>query len=276
MERTWSELSDHVSRSILELHVSKGPARDYILWHECGKRLGGQRAIERAQEYSEAIISSIFDVEKKTGEYIDPDHVVAILFRESSHDECVIGKQETRKLTEQLGRAPKKKEIIAHVKTWIRIYSEARKDCREKNLPNDMKCIGRYFSKTSPEYRGIHGWDLGGAQYRWPGGRMRGRHVVLPCGRTIEGVTLKEIFDFDVAIQMLVEDLAYFKKACRNHTHWLRSRNGRKIRKLDPEEAYWVHHHSGEHRWSERYWKRVNRHLEVIRNMKSSSLLSSL
>jgi len=263
-------------QSVLWLHTQEGPAREYIIWGECGKRLRGDKAMVRSAEYAQAIVASVDAVEQKTGEQIDLDYMVSVLYRESSHDECVIGRQETTKLTEELGHAPDKNEIIEHVKTWTTVYYDAKKQCKERGLNGDIKCIGNIVGKTHPHYRGIHGWDLGAAQYRWPGYNFRRRNVVLPSGRRGEKVGLKEIFDYEVAIQMLAEDMASHRKRCREegHEHWLTSRWGRRLRKLDTEEAYFAHHHTGGGAWSEKYWKAVNKHLKVIRDKRAEMLVA--
>jgi hypothetical protein len=259
-----------VKSSILALHTAHGPAKSYIVWHECGKRLNSEKANLRAEKYAATILASIEDVERRTGEVIDPNHVVAILFRESSNNECVIGHKETKRLGKQLGRKPGKREIVKHVRNWLDIYSAAKKKCGF-----DKGCLGRYIYKNGPDYLGIKGWDLGIAQYRWPGSMLRRRSMTLPGGRVITRVALEDLFDHEVSIQLLVEDLAYYKQVCSKHTHWSFSKWGHRVRKLDTEEAYYVHHHSGEGKWSEKYWKAINRHLRVM-GTKSSSLMVSL
>lgn len=263
-----------VQKAVLDLHTRQGPAKENIIWGECGKRLRGKKAVQRAEEYAKAIMASVEMVGAETGEYINPDYMVAILYRESSCNECVIGRQETRRLTESLGRAPNKGEILNHVRSWTRVYKSVVKKCKEPGKSLDFGCLDRQIVKKYPEYKGIYGWDLGGAQYRWPGRSFRRRSIVLPSGRAIAKIGLEEIFDYEVSIHMLAEDMARYRKECRHHSHWIHSRWGKKLRKLDPEEAYFAHHHTGTGVWKERYWKNVNRHLKVIREAREEDVVA--
>lgn len=267
---------EEIQKAILDLHTKQGPAKKNIIWGECGKRLRREKATQRSEEYAKAIVASLGLVQVKTNEQINPDYLVAILYRESSFNECVIGRHETNKLKKSLGREPDKEELLNHVRAWTDAYNPIVKQCKKRGESLDIGCVDKLITKEYPEYRGIYGWDLGAAQYRWPGWSFRRRSVVLPSGRVIEKIRLKEIFDYKVSVHMLAEDLAKYKKECSNHAHWLYSKWGRKVRKLDTEEAYFAHHHTGTGVWSERYWKAVNRHLKVIRKGREENLLAGV
>ena len=101
------------------LSMHKAENGRYMVWNECGKRVKNPK--ERAAEYATAIMASIRDVKKKTGFSVDPSIVRAILYRESSDDECSIGNQEINWLSEKLGHRPEKEELISHVKKWRRL-----------------------------------------------------------------------------------------------------------------------------------------------------------
>ena len=267
---------EETQKAILDLHTRQGPAKENIIWSECGKRLRGEKALERAGQYAQAIMKSVDLVQAQTGEYINPDYMVAILYRESSCNECVIGRQETKKLTESLGREPDKQEILTHVRARTDAYNSIVKKCKERGKSLDIGCLDKWITKKHPEYKGIYGWDLGAPQYRWPGHAFRRRSIVLPSGRTLEKIGLKDIFDYEVSIHMLAEDMARYKQECRTHSHWLYSKWGKKLRQLDTEEAYFAHHHTGTGVWSERYWKAVNKHLRVIRESRHGDLLAGV
>jgi len=255
-----------IYQATLELHKSKNGR--YFMWHECGKRLNNGAREKRAAEYARAIMESVNAVEERRGEWIDPRHVKALLYRESSDNECAIGKQEIRWLAEQLGETPKKKDLVNHVKRWVGAKKEARNWCRRR--PMVSGCIYEYMKKHYPEYRFIlKGWDIGAAQFRYPSANINKRSVTLPSGETIDKVTLSDLFDYRVNIQLLVEDLTVHKHICKGHKHVVRNRRGVIVRRLTTEEAYYVHHHTGSHRWSDKYWKRVKRHLNVINKVKA-------
>ncbi len=257
---------DDVHDAIIELHRSENGK--YIIWRECGKRVGNPD--ERAREYAVAIMDSISKVENDTGFRVDPRIVMAILFRESSYDECVIGHRETKKLIEKLGRAPNKSDLLEHVTKWRDAQKETRTKClhRSKSSPYYDECFRDHIHKKYPHYQGIKGWDIGAAQFRWPTMLLYRRTTVLPSGREVKKTTLKELMDYEVSIQYLVEDLQSHYEVCKGHTHWLRDRRGKKIRKLSTLESYWVHHHTGGHAWGSKYWRRVQRHLKVIDEVK--------
>lgn len=259
--------SDDVERAIMALHTSKNGRA--LIWQECGKRLNKKAQELRAAEYREAIMASVDDVEARKGFRPDPRIMVAILFRESSNDECVIGKQETDKLAEQLGRQPVKSELLDHVKKWGAAKGEASRWCRKDGKLGD--CVSKYIGEHYPHYRGIRGWDIGAPQYRWPSASLRNRTVMLSDGSVVEA-KLPNLFRYDVGIQLLAEDLAEHHRICQGHTHWLKSKWGKRLRKLSTSEAYYVHHHTGSYRWSEKYWKRIRRHLRVIDSVKSISV----
>lgn len=256
---------DDVLSAIMELHKSK--SGKHFIWNECGKRLSRKDQECRAGEYRDAIMASISDVESKTGFRPDPRIMTAILFRESSNNECVIGRQETSRLSFQLGKVPDKEEMIAHVKRWSLANSMARKHCKGKG----RNCFAMYIYKQHPEYAGIRGWDIGAAQYRWPSARLRHREVMVPSGKLVK-TTLENLFDYEVSIQLLAEELAAHRKVCEGHTHWLKSKWGKKVRELSPDEAYYVHHHTGSAGWSLDYWKQINRHLKVIDSVKEQQV----
>lgn len=257
---------EDIRKSILELHKSENGK--FFIWRECGKRLGVDERDVRAGQYASAIMTSVEDVYIRTGEWIDPRHVKAILFRESSDNECVIGKQEIDRLKLKLGRHPNKREIKSHIKRWFRANAEARQSCR-KSKGNSL-CVAQYTKDHYSEYENIAGWDIGAAQYRFPSTTLRNRSVILPSGRTIGKVVLSDLLDYEVSIQLLVEDLVEHKKKCRGHKHVLKSRWGHKVRVLDVEEAYFVHHHT--YKWSWKYWKHIQKHLKVIDKVKSIAL----
>ena len=257
---------EEIVQATLELHKSKN-GRHY-LWHECGKRLNNGKREKRAAEYGRAIMESVDAVEMKTGEWIDPRYVKAILYRESSDNECAIGKQEIGWLAEQLGKTPNKNELVNHIKRWVVAKKEARKWCRARKFASN--CSSDYMRKHYPEYRYImKGWDVGAAQFRYPSSNVNKRKVVLPDGEVVDKVALKDFFDYRISIQMLVEDLAVHKHICKDHKHVVRNKRGVIIRRLNTEDAYYVHHHTGSYRWSEKYWKRVRRHLNVIDKVKA-------
>lgn len=256
-------------QATLELHKSENGK--HFLWHECGKRLNNGTREKRAEEYARAIMESIDAVEAKTGEWIDPRHVKAILYRESSDNECAIGRQEIGWLSKELGEQPGKDDLVMHVNRWSTARSEARKFCKNKKLGSN--CISDYMRKNYPEYKSIlNGWDLGVAQYRYPSVHVNRRKVVLPDGKVIDKISLADLFDYRISVQMLVEDLAMHKHVCNGHKHVVRNKRGAIIRRLSTEEAYYVHHHAGSYSWSEKYWKRIQKHLIVIDKMKATTV----
>jgi len=273
-----------IKETILELHTSQGPRKKYIVWHECRKRLRKEKAIQRAGEYARAIKSSADLVYERTGKRVNIDHMVAILYRESSYDECVIGRQETRKLSKKLGREPNKPELIKYVRLWRKNFGEAKKVCEKRGQREGVDCVDGVMRKKYPEYLGIRGWDIGVAQYRWPGVSVRRRMVRLPSGRVIKKVGLDDMFDYEVSVQMLAEDMVLYKNVCKHgngyhrkskgHEHWLHSRWKHKVRKLTADEAYFAHHHTGTTSWSERYWRAVTRHLTDIKRNRADRFLA--
>ena len=276
-----------LSRQIIRLQEIDGPMKTNIVWSECGKRVKRDAAEGRAREYSEAIMKSVEDVYVRTGVWIDPRHPAAILYRESSFNECVIGKRETKKLASQLGREPNKSERVRHLRRWNRARAEAKRWCKTRPLKKDCvnscmgkgkrrlrcramckateaysACVRARVEYTHPEYQGIYGWDLGAAQFRWPGWGYSDRQVVVPDGKTVDDLSVESFFDYKVSIQMLVENLARFKVACKDHKHYKTNpRNGRRLKLIPTEEAYLAHHHTGPGAWSEKYWRALSRHL---------------
>ena len=284
-----------IAAKILKLHEMKGPTRTNIIWSECGKRLTGDKAAQRAIEYAMAIKESIEQVKKTTGEDVDPDYVVAILYRESSNNECIIGEKEINKLEEHLGEAVSREAILKHVKRWSSALGEGWKWCRENHKPGSCVewcnktldqtdvncekwcedreenfgiCAKQYVHRTYPEYDGIGGWDMGVAQYRWPHPGFRERVVIMPDGRVLEGISLNDILDYRVAIQVLVEDLAVFKAGCREHHHKVKGVESKS------EDVYFVHHHTGDDGWSEKYFRAINKHLNIIRELTIDSSIT--
>jgi hypothetical protein len=260
---------DDVVEAIMALHTG-----DHFVWWECGKGLTKAQGEKRAQEYAEEIQWGVSEICRTTGEWVNPDHVAAVLYRESSNNECVIGRQETNKLKDQLGRAPRRSDFIGHVRRWSQARDEAYAWCKK----NDKKsgCVDEYLWKHYPEYRNINGWDIGAAQYRWPGWGLRERSVTLRNGETISPITIQSLLDYRVGTRLLIEDMASHKVSCRRHKHYQVSRWGRRMGVIPTEDAYYVHHHTGAHRWSHKYWKRVRKHLAVIGKVKESSFVARL
>jgi hypothetical protein len=265
--------TDGVSDAILGLHTQQGPGKSYIVWSECGRNLRGKKAQDRAEEYAGYIASSILDVRRRYTEDINPDHVVAILYRESSNNECAIGRKEIGEIFGRSGEKATKVAIERKLREWSSANKYAYRACRKRGKSVDLDCLDRNMSKINSNFRGIYGWDLGASQFRWPGSQTRSRKVVMPDGESV-GVSLKTLMHAEVSIQMLVEDLALYKKKCRSHRHYIRKRGRRVL--LDTEDAYFVHHHTGERAWSERYWKRVNKHLVSIDSNRSKKLLAKI
>jgi len=261
------EREEELYQDMLNLHRSDSGR--YLIWHECGKRVKDQEG--RADQYTKAILASIDDVGRKTGVYVDPKIVRAILFRESSDNECSIGKQEINWLSENLGHAPDKDDVIKHVKKWKGAYSEAKKYCRGKGT-DTTECRRDHVRKNNSHYLGIKGWDIGAAQYRWPTRALSNRSVITPFGKVVTKIELEHLMDYEVIIHMLVEDLAKNYTFCKeNHKHAIHSKWGFHVRYLEPEEGYWAHHHVGRHRWSEKYYNHIQRHLKRMVKMKSIS-----
>ena len=260
-----------IAGKILKLHEIQGPKKKNMVWGECGELLRGEGAEKRAFEYADAILSSIRTVYRKTGEMIDYRHVLAILYRESSNDECVVGHQETKRLARNLGRLPKGKDLFRHINSWSTARRRAFSWCRHR-IGNEEPVVGEigrcakaYLNREYPQYRDIRGWDIGAAQYRWPRPGFKKRHVLMPKGRLVRGIGLSELLEYDVAVQILVEDLARHKSVCRrmSHRHYAVG-GGMRVRRLSVEESYYAHHHTGIGKWSHRYWVAVGRHLKVI------------
>ena len=91
----------NIYNGIMDLHHIEG--KNFVWW-ECGERLSFAEGEKRAREYSDAIQVSQDYVYKKLGVRVPYLDVAAVIFQESSMNECVIGKRETRRLTEKLGR----------------------------------------------------------------------------------------------------------------------------------------------------------------------------
>jgi hypothetical protein len=266
-----------ISGDVLGLHTKQGPGKEYVIWKECGKRLGKKNAKKRADEYAEMISGSIDDVYRKTGEFVNPDYVVAILYRESSHDECIVGRKEMSHVSGKgMKRSWGKADYVKQLREWSTVFSRANKACKKKGRSVDLGCLDRQMAKTHPHFTGVYAWDLGAAQFRWPGAQTRKRSVTLPGGRPIERVSVTDLLDAEVSIHMLVEDLALYRRSCKRHKHKVRTKKFKKGRDLTPEEAYFVHHHTGMNAWSDDYWKRVNKHLVDIRDNRDSLLLANL
>ena len=268
---------EKISKTIIDLHTQQGPGNAHVIWRECGKKLAGEKAVTRAGEYAKYIAASIEDVRLKYAEEINPDHVVAILYRESSNDECAIGRKEIGELFGRTGEPVTKARIRKWMREWSKVHGAAKKACGGGGGRSvSLDCLDKEVAKKNPAFRGIHGWDLGASQFRWPGSQTRKRSVRLPSGKSISRVTISDLMKAEVSIQMLVEDLAMHKKACRSHKHWYRKRGkGNKIY-LSTEESYFVHHHTGDRVWSERYWKRVRRHLVQIEKNRSKGSVAKI
>lgn len=266
-----------ISGDVLGLHTKHGPAKEYVIWNECGKRLGKKKAEKRAGEYADMISGSIVDVYRKTGEFVNPDYVVAILYRESSNDECIVGRKEmSHVLGKEMKRSWSKADYVKQLREWSAIFSRANKFCKKGGRSVGLDCLDGQMAKTNSHFMGVYSWDLGAAQFRWPGAQTRKRSVTLPGGRSIERVSVTDLLDAEVSIHMLVEDLALYRKGCKRHRHRVRTKKFKKWRELTSEEAYFVHHHTGMNAWSDDYWKRVNKHLIDIRNNRDSLLLANL
>lgn len=267
VDKTFSQADElsykEVQEAILALHTSRNGR--FLIWNECGKRLRDKEKAKRAAEYTEAIMASIKDVHYRTDFRVDPRIPVAIIFRESSNNECVIGKLETDRLANQLGKVPDKRELYQHVKKWATARSEAKEWCKENGKGDE--CVEKYIGRHHSHYAGIRGWDIGAAQYRWPSSRLKKKQIVLPSGKVAK-TNLGGLFDYKVSIQLLIEDLEQHYRVCSGHVHWKYNRWGKKVERLPVEEAYYVHHHMGSHRWSYKYWKRIQRHLKVIDKVK--------
>jgi len=270
---------DYVANLMLSHHSGK-----YFQWNECGNGLALGAGERRAYEYADAILESIRNIEVRHGERIDPRHVRAILYRESSDDECIVGFQEARRLSETVGQRLSKKEIVLHVKKWWAAYQSAVRWCKRSDVkatceetcktPGQLtkeKCIrlcskyrsGCVYSRMNeryPQYQGIHAWDLGAGQFRFPS-TLLGKTVTMPDGRVAK-VSIESLFNYRISVQLLVESLAKYKKECRSHVHYLKKR-GKIVRKLTTEEAYYAHHNTGTESWSQAYWERVNRDIEA-------------
>ena len=157
---------------------------------------------------------------------------------------------------------PKKEELLRHVTRWERARNESYRVCRGKK---DSMCRTKFIEENHPNYADINGWDIGAAQFRWPSRSLSNRKLIMPDGKVYEGITLSELFDYKVSIQLLTEDLTKHWQICSKlHTHYYH-RDGRRIRRIKPEDAYYVHHHAGIHGFSERNWHNVRRHLKVLR-----------
>ena len=244
---------------IMGLHLIKD--RNFVWW-ECGESLTREEGRKRAFEYADAIKASQEYVHTRTGVTVPTHDIVAVLFQESSMDECVIGRRESHYLAEKLGRRPRRAELVAHVQKWIRAKNRAYRACRGSTRAD---CMQSFMQEHYPKYADIRGWDLGVAQYRWPSSRLKSRKLVMPSGKVYEGITLSDLFDHEVSIQLLVEDLARFWGICsQEHKHYYH-REGRRMRRIRPEEAYLVHHHAGIHQFSQRNWLNLRRHLRTLR-----------
>lgn len=262
--------------TVLALHRS--PNGRFMIWNECGKVVRGDDVIPRADRYSELIDRSIQDVKAKTGFEVPYRDVVAVLFRESSHNECCVGKQEVNRLAKVLGHVPEKEDLISNVRGWYKAQEASTKWCQKNGWIST--CKADYIAKNYPQYANItRGWDLGAAQYRFPNAYLHQRIVTVPItGKVIEDIGVSDLMQLDVAIQLLVEDLARYHGICKGHEHWLLSKWGRKMRVLSVDEAYYVHHHMGQSGWSWTYWEQMQRHFRVIDSMKqvSSTIISRL
>lgn len=256
----------NIADEIIGLHMigEVGDGGERVVWRECGKKLDYNLALARAKQYSEYIENSILDVYSRYGELIDSDHVVAIIYRESSYDECAIGHREARLLSRRTGKKVSNKIVKEEVRKWGVVNSNASRVCRKGRPGIKSGCVDREVVRRNPEYSGIHAWDLGASQFRWPGARTKKRLVNMPDGRVIK-VNIQNLMKADVSIQMLVEDLAVYKRKCRKHTHWLKKK-GRRLYRLSSDDAYFVHHHTGDMSWESLYWFRVHRHIRDIRS----------
>jgi hypothetical protein len=232
-------------------------------WFECGKRIRDRE--KRAREYSDALFSSIEDVKEKTGFEVDYDIARAILFRESTDDQCAIGKQETRYLSKSLGYRPKRRDLLKHVGGWLDTYRAARSYCRGMSSDEYRSCRMSKVKEINPHYAGIRGWDIGVAQYRWPSAITVKRSVNVPGESKVHDVNLDNLMKYKISIQMLISDLASHYEECKRHKHWTTKKNGFRIRLVPTEIAYYVHHHTGIHSWSQGYWRRVQRHLKKMK-----------
>ncbi|MBD3263409.1 hypothetical protein GF374_03450 [Candidatus Woesearchaeota archaeon] len=244
---------------IMSLHRIEG--RNFF-WRECGERLSEEEGQKRALEYADAIKASQECVHQRTGIMVPTKDIVSVLFQESSMDECVIGRRETEYLAQKLGRRPQRHELLAHVQRWVRARNRSYRHCRAST---NVKCRDNFMAENYPNYADIRRWDIGAAQFRWPSTNIKDRKVIMPSGKVYEGVTLSDLFDYRVSVQMLVEDLSGHWKVCSaEHKHYYR-RESRKIRRIRPEEAYLVHHHAGIHGFSQRNWLNLRRHMRILR-----------
>jgi len=263
-----------LAKKIVALHVLKSSKYPVVFWYECSKRLSRKSVYIRAFQYSNAILASAKKVCVKTGVNIDPEYVAAILFRETANNECSVGNQEkARILLNTSKQKMNRRSLLKYVEDFFSARKKARRWClqNKKSLKNKNKfdllsCNNAYLKVHYPEYLNVKGFDVGVAQYRVLHSTVL-RRVVLPDDTVFEKVYVKNLFDYRVSIQMLVEDLASFKISCKRHRHKdTHKKYGRNSPVLDSDDVYFVHHHSGSVNWSFKYWNAINRHLSVMRS----------
>jgi len=268
-----------LAKKIVALHVLKSSKHPVVFWHECGKRLSRKPVYTRAFQYSDAILASTKLVCEKTEVNINPEYAAAILFRETANDECSIGNQEkVRILLNTSKQKMNRRSLLKYVEDFFSARKKTRRWClhnnkslmrkffKNKNKFELLSCNNAYLKVHYPEYFNIRGFDVGVAQYRVLNSFVS-RRVILPDSTVFEKIYVKDLFDYRVSVQMLVEDLAFFKTSCKSHRHKdTHKKYGRNPPQIDFEDAYFVHHHSGGGNWSFKYWNAINRHLSVMRS----------
>jgi len=212
-------------------------------WHECGSSLRGEAARERAEEYAGYLWQ-----EKSLDPSFDPWIAAAIMAQESSFNRCALSGDAMHTLRQHLAE-------------------EANREPNERDISRLLR---------SASYRrqvDVGRFDVGLAQFRWPGTAARRAGLTRP----------ESLLTASVSVHLLAVSLRSYRRACQTTPRYrgvylVNRRNGtvRVINYSIPcNDGYWVQHNSPS-RFNYRYYSNVkHRYDDLLEFSRSSSVNAS-
>ena len=213
-----------------------GP-RGVMRWSECGSSLRGDAARARAGEYARYFWS-----EHEADNSFDPWIAAALVAQESSFNRCALSGEAMHALRQHLeetrNRAPQESDISRLL----------RSSAYRRSVD-----VGRF--------------DVGLAQFRWPGTAARRAGLVRP----------ESLLNARTSIRLLASSMRNYRRACQTTTRYrgtyLVDRRDGSIRVIRYDvpcsEGYWVQHNSPSH-FNYRYYSNVRRKYRDLQEMAHS------
>jgi len=213
-----------------------GP-RGVMRWSECGSSLRGDAARSRAVEYARYLWE-----EHEADAAFDPWIAAALLAQESSFNRCALSGDAMHTLRQHLRENGNRTPQESDISRLLRSASYRRR-----------VDVGRF--------------DVGLAQFRWPGTAARRAGLVRP----------ESLLNARTSIRLLASSMRSYRRACQNTTRYrgtyLMDRRDGTIRVLHYNipcsEGYWVQHNSPSH-FNYRYYSNVRRKYRDLQEMSHS------